>query len=134
MTITTQFDAGEEVFIINNSSVTKAVISKVNTEKNSFTKGEPLITYHFNNPDGSNREFYRYESEVAGTVAELIRKLAPKEANPSANDADGGVTDDLVKLQKFVRDLATNYDCDEDAHRHKNGGCRTCNARALLII
>lgn len=31
----------------------------------------------------------------------------------------------------FIRDIAINWDCDEDGHKH-NTGCRKCSAAELL--
>lgn len=35
------------------------------------------------------------------------------------------------RFRAFVREIATGYDHDEDAHRHRNGACRVCNAEKL---
>ena len=35
------------------------------------------------------------------------------------------------RLRDFIRNVADNYDCDEDAHTY-NTGCRVCDARAIL--
>ena len=37
----------------------------------------------------------------------------------------------IKQLEEFVRDVATNYDCDADGHRY-NTGCRCCEAEGLL--
>jgi hypothetical protein len=138
MKVNTEFEIGEEVFIINFNSVMKLKITKILVEqKTGDVSNDPLVTYEFDNlrsgvNDGGTN--YRYENEVGRTVAELIRKLGPKD-NFSTTLGDGGVTDDLVKLQKFVRNCATNYDCDTGANGvHNPLNCRSCEARGLLII
>ena len=37
----------------------------------------------------------------------------------------------LKKLRAFARDVANNFDCDEDAHKY-NTTCRACAAHNLL--
>ena len=37
----------------------------------------------------------------------------------------------IGRMEIFIRNIAENYDCDEDGHKH-NTGCRVCEARALL--
>lgn len=83
MTITTKFNVGQEVLFLNESSVTKATIRKITVEVHGYglaegKEPEPLVNYLF---DGRNRhggEMYRYESEVAATVEDLIKLHAPK--------------------------------------------------------
>jgi hypothetical protein len=38
----------------------------------------------------------------------------------------------ITDLVYFIKDIATNYDHDEDAHNH-NTTCRVCEAELLLI-
>lgn len=37
----------------------------------------------------------------------------------------------LANMKETLRDIATNYDCDEDAHRY-NTPCRECEAKKAL--
>jgi hypothetical protein len=37
----------------------------------------------------------------------------------------------IDELEAFVKNIASNYDCDEDAHKY-NTPCRCCDAKALL--
>lgn len=95
MTINTKYDAGQDVYILNNSNVVKATIMRVTTEKSFYNDGDTLIMYYFARPDGMVGEIYRYENEVGATITELIRGLAPKETISS------NVTDDLDELQQL---------------------------------
>jgi len=93
MTINTKYDAGQDVYILNNSNVVKATIIRVTAEKSrSSFVGAGLIMYYFARPDGMVGEIYRYENEVGSTITELIRQLAPRETISS------DVTDDLDKI------------------------------------
>lgn len=95
MTINTKYDAGQDVYILNNSNVVKSTIMRVTTEKSFYNDGDTLIMYYFARPDGMVGEIYRYENEVGATITELIRGLAPKETISS------NVTDDLDELQQL---------------------------------
>jgi hypothetical protein len=37
----------------------------------------------------------------------------------------------ITDLVYFIKDIASNYDCDEDAHRY-NTICRQCSAQELI--
>lgn len=39
----------------------------------------------------------------------------------------------LKEILFFLKDVANNYDCDEDAHKY-NTRCRSCEAQKLLIL
>ena len=84
MTINTKYDAGQDVYILNNSNVVKATIERVTVrvtaEKSCSFVGAGLIMYYFARPDGMVGEIYRYENEVGSTITELIKQLAPKES------------------------------------------------------
>lgn len=95
MTINTKYDAGQDVYILNNSNVVKSTIMRVTTEKSFYNDGDTLIMYYFARPDGMVGEIYRYENGVGATITELIRELAPKETISS------NVTDDLDELQQL---------------------------------
>ncbi len=37
----------------------------------------------------------------------------------------------INKMEKFIKNIGEDYDCDMDGHRY-NTGCRKCEARDLL--
>ena len=69
MKIETKYNPGQELYIIDGSSIVTKRVTKVTVEKSVYTEGEPLITYYFENLTSSS---YRYESEVSDTVEGLI--------------------------------------------------------------
>ena len=52
-----------------------------------------------------------------------IQKPTFGKMKPSVNN--------FSSFRSFIKDLATNYDCDEDSHKYDTG-CRVCNAKDLL--
>ena len=70
MKIETKYNLGQELYIIDDSSITMGRVTKISIEHSVlFEKNNtPLIIYYI---DGSRLQ--RYESEVAGSVEGLIR-------------------------------------------------------------
>jgi hypothetical protein len=69
------------------------------------------------------RGVYQDLEDATNRLRELKRQVG-KEQNALA--------DEQRRADAFARDIEANYDCEEDAHRHNNGGCRSCKAKAFL--
>ena len=76
-------------------------------------------------PDASPEEMANYVRRLEWELSESNARFARLSvANATTNAA-------LRKVMEFVRDVATNYDHDEDAHKYHTP-CRECGAKKLL--
>lgn len=66
----------------------------------------------------------------AEALDEVRNKLGLAVSKPARTDAYDPV--DKIILD-FIRDMATNYDCDGDAHKYSTK-CRVCEAREILEL
>ena len=75
--------------------------------------------------DASSVELWAALSLIAADRAQIQSRFASLAVdNATANAA-------LRKVMEFVRDVATNWDHDEDAHKYGTL-CRVCEAEELL--
>ena len=63
--------------------------------------------------------------------AQILITEAPSLNSDKQIMPDTTLLDRINELEYFVRDVATNYDCDSDAHRYGTR-CRQCEANKLL--
>lgn len=68
-------------------------------------------------------------NDLPDDIVKIIKKIAREELRLDESQPQ---PPQLAKqLLDFIRDLATNWDCDEDGHKN-NTGCRKCSASELL--
>lgn len=71
------------------------------------------------------------DSVPARTTEDALFMVRARAALPAYIAAAEEMERQSEMLRAFVREIATGYDHDEDAHRHRNGACRVCNAEKL---
>ncbi len=79
---------------------------------------------------------YRYmEEDLAGLgfLDKLQAQRLKMWVDTALAEAEAKNSFAMEKLTAYADDIARNYDCDEDSHRHGTS-CRVCDAKEVLSL
>jgi hypothetical protein len=98
-------------------------------ESQHCTPGNALLQYELSTllRSGFNDVLNQLESEGRHEEVSAIRRYVARVVWWAQEEQIAS-----AKARGFARDIATGYDHEEDAHKHKDGSCRVCNAEKLL--